>query len=66
MFLLSLLFVVTVRAISWTATPFNPAAIPLAVRTPYFSAWLHQGAGAALNDVWPTFWTGQVCTLAVT
>ncbi|KAF8351347.1 DUF1793-domain-containing protein [Amanita rubescens] len=54
------LFVIAVRAFSWTATPFNPAAIPLAVRTPYLSAWLPQGAGAALNDVWPTFWTGQI------
>jgi hypothetical protein len=28
-----------VQAISWTATPFNPSSIPLAVRTPYLSAW---------------------------
>ncbi|KAF8897656.1 DUF1793-domain-containing protein [Infundibulicybe gibba] len=55
-----LLFVVSASAFSWTATPFNPASIPLAVRTPYLSAWLPQGAGAALNDVWPTFWTGQI------
>ncbi|KAF7352677.1 DUF1793-domain-containing protein [Mycena venus] len=48
-----------VQAITWTATPFNPASIPLAVRTPYLSAWLPQGAGAALNDAWPTFWTGS-------
>ncbi|KAJ7904655.1 DUF1793-domain-containing protein [Mycena olivaceomarginata] len=41
-----------VQAITWTATPFNPSSIPLAVRTPYLSAWLPQGAGAALNDVW--------------
>ena|SRR6266550_2332117 len=61
-----LLFVTAVRAFSWTATPFNPAAIPLAVRSPYLSAWLPQGAGAALNDVWPTFWTGQVSILACT
>lgn len=61
-----LLFVFSVRAFSWTATPFNPAAIPLAVRTPYLSAWLPQGTGAALNDVWPTFWTGQVSTLTFT
>ncbi|KAJ7068407.1 DUF1793-domain-containing protein [Mycena amicta] len=47
-------------ALSWTATPFNPSSIPLAVRTPYLSTWLPQGAGAALNDVWPTFWTGQI------
>ncbi|KAJ7276535.1 DUF1793-domain-containing protein [Mycena haematopus] len=49
-----------VQAIAWTATPFNPSAIPLAVRTPYLSAWLPQGAGAALNDVWATFWTGMI------
>lgn len=56
-----LLFVESIRAaVTWNATPFNPASFPLAVRTPYLSAWLPQGAGAALNDVWPTFWTGQI------
>ncbi|KAK7061847.1 DUF1793-domain-containing protein [Favolaschia claudopus] len=49
-----------VSAISWTATPFNPSSIPLAVRTPYLSAWLPQGQGAALNDAWATFWTGMI------
>ncbi|CAA7259876.1 unnamed protein product [Cyclocybe aegerita] len=47
-------------AVTWTATPFSPPAFPLAVRSPYLSAWLPQGSGAALNDVWPTFWTGQI------
>jgi hypothetical protein len=47
-------------ALSWTATPFNPASIPLAVRTPYLSTWLPQGAGTALNGEWPTFWTNSV------
>ncbi|KAJ7162344.1 hypothetical protein C8R46DRAFT_1353303 [Mycena filopes] len=41
------------------ATPFSPPSYPLAVRTPYLSAWLPQGPGAALNDVWPQFWTGS-------
>lgn len=49
-----------VSAGTWTATPFNPASVPLAVRSPYLSAWLPQGAGNALNDVWPQFWTGNV------
>ncbi|KAJ6628752.1 DUF1793-domain-containing protein [Mycena sp. CBHHK59/15] len=52
--------IAVVYSISWTATPFNPSAIPLAVRTPYLSTWLPQGTGAALNDVWSTFWTGQI------
>lgn len=48
------------QAASWTATPFNPASVPLAVRSPYLSCWLAQGAGTALNGAWPTFWTGSV------
>lgn len=77
------LFLATARAASWTATPFNPPSIPLAVRTPYLSAWLGQGTGViilqvsvssaltrtlgvALNDAWPTFWTGSVCPLLLT
>ncbi|KAG2056314.1 DUF1793-domain-containing protein [Suillus hirtellus] len=46
-------------SVSWNATPFNPASVPLAVRTPYLSAWLPQGAGTALNGAWPQFWTGS-------
>ncbi|KAJ3971497.1 hypothetical protein EV361DRAFT_799932 [Lentinula raphanica] len=45
---------------AWTSTPFNPPSIPLAVRTPYLSCWLPQGSGAALNSVWPEFWTGSI------
>ncbi|KAH7914231.1 hypothetical protein BJ138DRAFT_452039 [Hygrophoropsis aurantiaca] len=48
-----------VAALSWDATPFSPASYPLAVRTPYLSAWLPQGAGTALNGAWPQFWTGS-------
>ncbi|EJC98554.1 DUF1793-domain-containing protein [Fomitiporia mediterranea MF3/22] len=28
---------------SWTASPFNPPALPLAVRSPYLNVWLTQG-----------------------
>ena len=51
-------------ALSWTATPFSPPSYPLAVRSPYLSAWLPQGAGTALNGAWPQFWTGSVCEIS--
>ncbi|QRV90571.1 hypothetical protein RhiJN_18589 [Ceratobasidium sp. AG-Ba] len=45
----------------WQSTPFNPPAIPLAVRSPYLSAWLPGGdSGGRLNGQWPTFWTGSI------
>ncbi|KAF5344089.1 hypothetical protein D9758_008834 [Tetrapyrgos nigripes] len=48
------------RCLDWTATPFNPPSFPLAVRTPYLSAWLPQGKGIPLNGGWPQFWNGQI------
>ncbi|KAJ7044481.1 DUF1793-domain-containing protein [Mycena alexandri] len=57
---LLLTLVAVVQGLTWTATPFNPSSIPLAVRAPYLSAWLPQGEGAALNDAWATFWTGMI------
>ena len=48
---------------SWTVDPFNPPAIPLAVKTPYLNTWLPQGGGAELNRNWPKFWTGDVRTV---
>ncbi|KAI0774160.1 DUF1793-domain-containing protein [Fomes fomentarius] len=56
----SLLLAPVLGAVTWSATPFNPHSVPLAVRTPYVSAWLAQGSGTALNDAWPTFWTGSI------
>lgn len=55
-----LLLTATVSAVSWTASPFNPASVPLAVRTPYLSAWLPQGIGVAVNQAWPQFWATGV------
>jgi hypothetical protein len=67
-FLLSLLsstlVATTVNALGWTSTPFNPASIPLAVRTPYLSTWLPQGSGHALNAQWPSFWTNSIAAWA--
>lgn len=51
---------VDAAAVTWSATPLNPPSVPLAVRSPYLSAWLPQGSGQPLNGVWPTFWTGTV------
>ncbi|KIP02118.1 hypothetical protein PHLGIDRAFT_112413 [Phlebiopsis gigantea 11061_1 CR5-6] len=58
--ILSLCVVHAAAAVSWTATPFNPASVPLAVRSPYLSTWLNQGSGTALNADWPRFWTGSI------
>ncbi|EIW84037.1 DUF1793-domain-containing protein [Coniophora puteana RWD-64-598 SS2] len=44
---------------AWTSDPALPPAVPLAVRSPYLSAWLPQGAGTSLTGTWPTFWTGS-------
>ncbi|KAJ3558367.1 hypothetical protein NM688_g972 [Phlebia brevispora] len=64
MLLATLLTLLVVRsvvaAVTWTATPFNPASVPLAVRSPYLSTWLNQGSGTALNADWPRFWTGTI------
>ncbi|KLO16074.1 DUF1793-domain-containing protein [Schizopora paradoxa] len=41
----------------WTTSPFNPPAIPLAVKSPYLNSWLPQGKNAsAANEAWATFW----------
>ncbi|EIW78712.1 DUF1793-domain-containing protein [Coniophora puteana RWD-64-598 SS2] len=44
---------------SWTSDPAMPPSVPLAVRSPYLSAWLSQGPGNSLAGNWPQFWTGS-------
>ena len=52
--------VIALGAVTWTADPFIPAAVPLAVRSPYLSTWLPQGNGTALNEGWSQFWDTNV------
>jgi hypothetical protein len=43
-------------AVSWEATPFSPASVPLAVRSPYLSTWLP--GSTPLNGGWAQHWAG--------
>ena len=47
---------------AWRTTPFNPSALPLAVRNPYLNTWLTQGNNPeAINGVQSTvFWSNIV------
>ncbi|KAF8516355.1 hypothetical protein JB92DRAFT_3114212 [Gautieria morchelliformis] len=41
----------------WTASPFHPHAIPLAVRSPYLNCWAAGGNGSQpISNQWPTLW----------
>jgi hypothetical protein len=42
------------------STALRPPAVPLAVRSPYLSAWL---AADNLPGAWPTFWTGRITAM---
>ena len=51
---------------NWTTTPFNPMAMPLAVKHPYVNAWVPLGFGTTrsgpLYQQWPnTFTIANVC-----
>ncbi|KAL1722415.1 hypothetical protein EV715DRAFT_270417 [Schizophyllum commune] len=61
---LCLLLLFARGANAWDAKPFNPASVPLAVRSPYVSTWLPQGKGTALNEAWATFYTGGITAWA--
>ena len=41
-----------------TADKLKPPVLPLAVRNPYFNAWL-QNARDVPWSKWPMFWTGE-------
>ncbi|KAI5117537.1 hypothetical protein M0805_004769 [Coniferiporia weirii] len=42
---------------SWTATPFNPPALPLAVRSPYLNSWIPQGnSPLPITNIQPRSW----------
>lgn len=50
----------------WTASPFNPPALPLAVRSPYLNTWLQQGPNPApASAFWPGTWTQVVSFLKI-
>lgn len=49
--------VATVTQAASTFKPTKPPAVPLAVRSPYLSAWLQGEAGGILPGTWPQFWT---------
>lgn len=61
---LGVLFVFVPGVLGWTNKPFNPPAIPLAVSSPYTSAWLMNGNGTALNSDWPKFWNDKITAWA--
>ena len=58
---------------NWTTTPFNPMAMPLAVKHPYVNAWVPLGFGTTGSDPlyqqWPNTFTianvGLHCTLSI-
>ncbi|KAF8585583.1 DUF1793-domain-containing protein [Ramaria rubella] len=41
----------------WTASPFHPHAIPLAVRSPFLNCWARGGNGSeSISNQWPSLW----------
>ncbi|KZT10711.1 uncharacterized protein LAESUDRAFT_643898 [Laetiporus sulphureus 93-53] len=58
--LLSVLFLgISTKGVS-SAQTFWPAAVPLAVRSPYFSAWQATTNGTNVTNEWPTFWDNNI------
>ncbi|KAI5119766.1 hypothetical protein M0805_009237 [Coniferiporia weirii] len=49
---------------TWTASPFSPPSLGLAVRSPYLNAWQPQGNGPApISNSWPRHWPADVPVL---
>ena len=42
------------------AQSFWPAAVPLAVRSPYLNSWADTQNGSDTSNSWPAFWDGNV------
>lgn len=48
---------------AWTASPFSPFDLPLAVRNPYLNTWLPQGNNPArVGASWANYWSNVVST----
>ncbi|KAF9784530.1 hypothetical protein BJ322DRAFT_1109249 [Thelephora terrestris] len=58
---LQLLFVASsALAQNWTANPFIPPALPLAVKTPYLQTWVQRaGVNSSLNYGWQSYRDGS-------
>ena len=39
---------------------FSPAAVPLAIRSPYLNSWFNTQNGSDTSNSWPAFWNGNV------
>jgi len=50
---------VLVHSQATSSQTFWPAAVPLAVRSPYLNAWMATLNGTAPLNIWPTFWTSD-------
>ena len=45
---------------------YFPAAVPLAVRSPYLTCWDYFTNGSTFGEIWPTTYTSnQVCMLYI-
>ena len=50
---------VLVHSQATSSQTFWPAAVPLAVRSPYLNAWMATLNGTAPLNLWPTFWNSD-------